>query len=74
MSQMGLALLQMLSAVLLLPPVLSHRLLLWLSVGVIPLLCLCLLFNPIDLQIAKMAQGKKPKDALTLRVRQLTLN
>ncbi|ELT96471.1 hypothetical protein CAPTEDRAFT_150937 [Capitella teleta] len=67
MSQLGLALLQFLGAVLLLPPVLPPRLLLWLSGVIVPLLCLCLLCNPIDLQVAKMAQAKKPKDALSLR-------
>ena len=59
MCQMSLTLVQALGAVLLLPPVLSPHLLLWLTGVVVPLLSLTLICNPIDLQVAKMAQSKR---------------
>ena len=67
MCQMSLTLVQAAGAILLLPPVLSPHLLLWLTGVVVPLLSLTLICNPIDLQVAKMAQGKKT-EALSKQV------
>jgi hypothetical protein len=56
--QASLTLLQLLNTVFLLPPALSPQLILWLSALIVPLLSFTLMGNPLNRQIAQMAQGK----------------
>ena len=56
--QSSLTLLQLVNSMLLLPPVLSSQLVLWLSLLITPLLSFTLMGNPLNRQTAQMAQGK----------------
>jgi len=56
--QSTLTLLQLLTSILLLPPVLSSQLVLWLSCLVVPLLSFTLMGNPLNRHVAQTAQAK----------------
>ena len=68
--QSSVTLLLLLNYVLLLPPILSSQLVLWLSCFVVPLLSFTLMGNPLNRQVAQMAQGKNQ----TSFVKQVTSN
>jgi len=56
--QSSLTLLQLLTSILLLPPILSPQLVLWLSCLVVPLLSFTLMGNPLNRHVVQTAQGK----------------
>ena len=56
--QSSLTLLQLINSMLLLPPVLSPQLVLWLSCLIVPLLSFTLMGNPLNQHVAQTAQGK----------------
>jgi len=56
--QSSLALLQLLNSLLLLPPIVSTQLVLWLSCFIVPLLSFTLMGNPLNRHVAQTAHGK----------------
>jgi len=56
--QSAVTLLLLLNCVLLLPPILSSQLVLWLSCLIVPLLSFTLIGNPLNRQVAQVAHGK----------------
>ena len=56
--QSSLTLLQLLNTILLLPPVVSAQLVLWLSCLIVPLLSFTLMGNPLNRHVTQMAQAK----------------
>jgi len=71
--QSSVSLLLLLDCVMLLPPILSSQLVLWLSCLIVPLLSFTLIGNPLNRQVAQVAQGKNHTSFVKQVTNQVTL-